>query len=139
MKLAYGGVVMDTTGRVLLREVAGQYAGYVWSFAKGRPDPRESPREAALREVHEEMGVRPRIVCPIPEAFDGQVTRSHFFLMEVHADAVDTGFRSNETASVRWADRQEAARLLALTHDATGRARDLGVLAAALAVWEGRG
>jgi hypothetical protein len=29
MKLAYGGVVMDTTGRVLLREVAGQYAGYV--------------------------------------------------------------------------------------------------------------
>ena len=138
MKLAYGGVVMDTTGRVLLREVAGQYAGYVWSFAKGRPDPGESPREAALREVHEEMGVRPRIVCPIPEAFDGQVTRSHFFLMEAHADAVDTGFRSNETASVRWADRQEAARLLALTHDATGRARDLGVLAAALAVWEGR-
>jgi hypothetical protein len=32
MMLAYGGVVVDAAGWVLLREAEGQCAGYVWSF-----------------------------------------------------------------------------------------------------------
>ncbi len=30
---------------------------YVWTFAKGRPDPGETPEEAAIRETEEETGL----------------------------------------------------------------------------------
>lgn len=63
--LAYGGVVISRDGYFLLREVKNHFDGYVWTFAKGRPDKGESPREMALREVWEEMGVRASILTPI--------------------------------------------------------------------------
>ena len=56
MKKAYGGVLINDAGHVLLREPANHYGGYVWTFAKGNPDPGESAEEAALREVLEETG-----------------------------------------------------------------------------------
>ena len=40
----------------LLREPTGHFGGYVWTFLKGGVNAGESPREAALREVHEETG-----------------------------------------------------------------------------------
>ena len=50
---AYGGVLIDPSGRVLLREPTGHFGGYAWTYAKGRPDPGESPSDAALREGRE--------------------------------------------------------------------------------------
>jgi ADP-ribose pyrophosphatase YjhB (NUDIX family) len=55
LALAYGGVVIDPRGRFLLREVRGHYDNYVWTFAKGRPEKGESARQAAVREVAEDM------------------------------------------------------------------------------------
>lgn len=130
---AFGGVVIDPQGRLLLREVANHFGGYVWSYAKGRPDPGESPRQAALREVREEMGVDARILLPIPGTFGGTTTRSHFFLMTVEPRLVDLAFESRETARLAWAWPEEARELLAQTTDATGRERDLAILEAALA------
>lgn len=129
---AFGGVVIDPSGRILLREVAGHYGGYVWSFAKGRPDPGESPRETALREVREEMGVDARILLPMPGTFRGTTTRTHFFLMNVDPREVDLDMRSRETARLCWVLPDEARSLIALTTDAAGRERDLAVLQAAL-------
>jgi 8-oxo-dGTP pyrophosphatase MutT (NUDIX family) len=134
-KLAFGGVVMDTAGRVLLREVANHFDGYVWSFAKGRPDPGETPQQAALREVQEEMGVAATIVGALPGAYDGNTTRTHYFLMRADADAVDPGFACAETARVRWATVAEAKGLLGMTQHATGRERDWAVLAAGVGAW----
>ena len=37
MKTAYGGIVIDTEGRVLLREPSGRSSGVAWTFAKGKP------------------------------------------------------------------------------------------------------
>lgn len=34
LKLAYGGVIVDTEGRVLLREPSDHFDGYVWTFSK---------------------------------------------------------------------------------------------------------
>lgn len=42
-RAAFGGVVVDAEGRVLLREPADHFGGYVWTFPKGRPDANESP------------------------------------------------------------------------------------------------
>ena len=53
---AYGGIVVDAKGRILLREPSGHFDGYVWTFPKGRPQPGETAEEAALRETREETG-----------------------------------------------------------------------------------
>ena len=129
---AFGGVVIDPTGRILLREVAGHYDGYVWSFAKGRPQKGEAPRVAALREVAEEVGVAARIPLPLARTFEGGTTRNHYFLMLVDPETVDLGFRCRETSGLRWALPEEARRMIGETGNAVGRARDLAVLDAAL-------
>ncbi len=129
---AFGGVVVDPVVRVLLREVAGHYDGYVWTFAKGRPEAGESPRQTALREVHEEMGVQARILLPLPGTFEGGTTQTQFFLMVVDPAQVSLAHRCQETAGLRWALPDEAARLLLLSSNALGRERDLRILQEAL-------
>ncbi|MFO1399287.1 MAG: NUDIX domain-containing protein [Burkholderiales bacterium] len=130
---AFGGVVVDPTGRILLREVAGHYDGYVWSFAKGRPAPGESPRATALREVADELGVRARILLPLPGTYTGSTTHNHFFLMTVDPAAVDLSFRCRETSGLRWVLPEEARALISRTTNEAGRARDLALLEATLA------
>ena len=51
-KLAYGGVVFDRDGRVLLRKPKNEFDGYKWTFAKGRPKAGETPAQTALTEVY---------------------------------------------------------------------------------------
>ncbi len=36
---AYGGVLINEQGQVLLRKVTNDFGGARWTFAKGRPDP----------------------------------------------------------------------------------------------------
>ncbi len=127
-KVAYGGVVLDAEDRVLLREPRGHYGGYVWTFAKGRPDAGESPEAAALREVREETGVTARIRVEIDAWFEGDTTDTRFFLMDL---VEDHGDLDAETAQVRWVTLEEARAMIAETRSATGRARDLAVLEAA--------
>jgi 8-oxo-dGTP pyrophosphatase MutT (NUDIX family) len=126
---AFGGVVVDTRGRILLREVEGHYDGYVWTFAKGRPDRGESPRQAALREVKEEMGVDARILLPLPSSFTGGTTQTQFFLMVVDERNVEMNHRCKETSGLCWALPHEAERLISQTTNELGRERDLMVLA----------
>lgn len=123
---AYGGVLIDEQGRVLLREPTNHFGGYVWTFAKGSPDPGETPEEAALREVLEETGYAANIIAALPKAFGGTIGKSTaFFLMRpVGAQ----GQPSWETAQTRWVSFEEAPALIAQTTAAEGRSRDLAVL-----------
>lgn len=134
--LAYGGVVMDVSGRVLLREPSGHYDGYVWTFPKGRPSHGETPEETALRETREETGVVAEIVAEIPGVFAGGTTDNVYFLMRPTGEA---GEPENETASVCWVATPERAReMIGETMNPVGRARDLAVLEAALAIHSDR-
>jgi 8-oxo-dGTP diphosphatase len=63
MKLAFGGVLVNDQGQVLLRRVTNDFGGYRWTYPKGRPDPGETPEQAALRETLEEVGYQAEIVC----------------------------------------------------------------------------
>ncbi|QEI08906.1 NUDIX domain-containing protein [Pigmentiphaga aceris] len=130
--VAYGAVIMDARGNLLLREVKNHYDGYVWTFAKGRPDPGETPRQTALREVFEETGVVARILTPVPGEFLGGTTINRYFLMLATPD-VTLAFDNAETSSLCWATPDQARERLGLTTNATGRKRDLAVLEAALA------
>jgi 8-oxo-dGTP pyrophosphatase MutT (NUDIX family) len=78
---AYGGILLTRTGQILLREPANHYDGYVWTFAKGRPDPGDTPDQAALREVFEETGYRAEIVDVLPGVFQGGTTSNAYFVM----------------------------------------------------------
>lgn len=132
-KVAYGGVLIATDGRLLLREVANHYDGYVWTFPKGRPDPLEAPRQTALREVVEETGVDARILTPISGEFAGGTTINRYFLMTVDEREIKLDFSCFETAGLRWAWPLEGRELIAQTSNKLGRKRDLAVLDAALA------
>lgn len=130
---SYGGVLINARGEVLLREPAGHFGGYVWTFAKGQPDKGETPEQTALREVFEETGYPAKIVAVIPQVFGGTTRTTVFYLMK--ADGEPQPFHS-ETSQVRWVDEGEAKKLISLTKTDTGRKRDLAVLDAALKLWK---
>lgn len=133
---AYGGILLTSTGKVLLREPANHWDGYVWTFAKGTPDPGESPVETALREVREETGYPVEIVDVLPGVFHSGWGGSVYFLMR------HTGEQSPphwETQSTRWTDFDRAASLISKSTNVKGRARDLAVLAAAKAWFDANG
>lgn len=130
-----GAVVIDGHGRVLLREPKGHYAGYVWTFPKGKPDAGETAVQTALRELKEETGVTGKILARLPGTFRGQTGATVFYL----AAMVESGGPlDSETSSIRWATEAEAKLLIAETTDSLGRKRDLDVLAVALNAWGGR-
>jgi 8-oxo-dGTP diphosphatase len=126
---AYGGVVIDEEGRVLLREPSKHYGGYVWTFPKGGADPGETPEEAAVREVREETGYEARIDRLLGD-FAGTTSTTRFWLMRAPRRVQGP---DKETAAVRWVPLSEARGLLEQSTTRTGRERDLAVLAAAVA------
>ena len=132
MKKAYGGILINADGRVLLREPAGHYKGDVWTFAKGKPYVGESPEETALREVLEETGYRAAIIARIPGSFDGSRTSNEYFLM---VPVEDTKRFDTETQAIRWATGEEARQLIGLNQKPKRRRRDLRVLRLAFALF----
>jgi 8-oxo-dGTP pyrophosphatase MutT (NUDIX family) len=129
--VAYGGLVVDRCGRLLLRRVRGDYDGYVWTFAKGRPEPDESARATALREVLEETGVSAVVIAPIAGEFLGGTTINRYFLMIADERRVSLDHQCKETDGLCWAVPDEARRLISLTTNMTGRTRDLSLVEAA--------
>lgn len=127
---AYGGILLTRSGRILLREPANHYDNYVWTYAKGRPEPGDSPEETALREVREETGYEAEIVDVLPGVFQGGTTTNAFFVMR----HIGPPRRAQwETESLRWVDFETAKGLIAHTTNKVGRARDLAILEAAWA------
>ncbi|MEX2044541.1 MAG: (deoxy)nucleoside triphosphate pyrophosphohydrolase [Opitutus sp.] len=61
-------VIEDGAGRVLLAQrPAHKHLGLKWEFAGGKVEPDESPEEALLREIHEELGCAIVILRPLPQ------------------------------------------------------------------------
>lgn len=130
LKAAFGGVLVDEQGRFLPREPQGHYDGYVWTFPKGRPDPGESPEQAALREVQEETGYRALIVSKLPGRYEGGTTVNEYFLMS--PVGASGAFDKKETQATRWVSAGEAGTLISMTTNPAGRKRDLAVLESAV-------
>lgn len=131
-EFAYGGIVIDTEGRVLLREPSSHFGGYIWTFPKGRPEGGETPKETALRETREETGLIAEIVERIPGSFFGGTTENIYFLMRPTGRA---GEPDKETANLQWATPDEARKLIRMTEkNPVGLKRDLAVLEAAIAL-----
>jgi 8-oxo-dGTP diphosphatase len=138
LKAAYGGVVVDATGRVLLREPTNHFGGYVWTFPKGKADPDEGPEMTALREVREETGCAARILAPIPGNFTGDTSMNQYFLMAEAVPGAPLAAHDGETAQVVWVSFEAAKALINQTPNLKGRVRDLAVLEAVKGVLEGK-
>ena len=122
---AFGGVVINRHGQVLLYEPADHFGGYVWTFPKGRPGTHETPEATSVREVFEETGVRARIERPLEGSFPGTTTVTSYYLMSLVRDTKQFG---KEAQAVKWVTEDEAEQMIGQTTTDAGRERDLKVL-----------
>lgn len=125
---AYGGVVVNHKGQYLLVEPAGHWAGYVWTWPKGKMDSAlEHPMDVASREVSQETGYNTKFVDHLPGNFKSPTgANGNFYIMRPAGR--DASKMDDETANVRWAHYDEAKQLLSKTKDPYGRKRDLAIL-----------
>lgn len=130
---AFGGIVFNETGQVLMRSPSRHWGGYVWTFAKGGADPSDNtPEETALREVREETGYECQIVAEVPGEFESDTCVTKYFLMRTTGKVTDF---DHETEEVRWMSTNDAFEMIKLTESPKGRLRDAGALASAIHVW----
>jgi 8-oxo-dGTP diphosphatase len=127
---AYGGVLINAQGQVLLREPSNHFDGYVWTFAKGTPDCGEQPETTALREVHEETGLQAKIIGVLPGVFQSGHSSTAFYLMRPDEAHRPDRF-SWETNQIGWFSFSHAKAQVALSTNKLGRQRDLAILQAA--------
>jgi len=112
---AAGGVVIRDGAVVLVHRP--KYDD--WTFPKGTAEEGESDEECALREVHEETGIR----CALAEELGateyvdgrGRPKRVRWWRME---PLLDEGFTADyEVDEIRWVDSATAAELLTYDRD----------------------
>jgi ADP-ribose pyrophosphatase YjhB (NUDIX family) len=90
-----------------------------WSFPKGKLDPGEGWEACALREVHEETGLRCRLLHELsPVGYTdrkGRAKAVRYWLMEAEGD---DGFTADdEVDELRWLAPSAVAELLSYPHD----------------------
>ncbi|HKT44991.1 MAG TPA: NUDIX hydrolase [Gaiellaceae bacterium] len=112
---AAGGVV-ERDGRVLLVH-RPRYDD--WTFPKGKADDGETDEDCALREVHEETGLRCELLDELPSTrhvdANGREKRVRWWSMR---PAADDGFTPNDEVDViRWLEPAEASALLTYPDD----------------------
>ncbi|MEM6903441.1 MAG: 8-oxo-dGTP diphosphatase MutT [Pseudomonadota bacterium] len=68
--LVSAAVLVDSDNRVLLaRRPQGKHLGGLWEFPGGKLNPGETPEEAVIRELQEELGVHTQAKCLYPLSF----------------------------------------------------------------------
>lgn len=102
--IAAGAVVVRKGGDVLLVH-RPKYDD--WSFPKGKQDAGEHITATAVREVHEETGVRIRLGRPLrPQLYavsGGRAKQVHYWVARVRGDDDVSGYEPNkEIDDVRW-------------------------------------
>ena len=115
---AAGGVVCRTTKGVVKVLLVHRPRYDDWSFPKGKLDPGETHRDAAVREVHEETGLRCRTSGELPTARyvdrKGRDKRVRYWTME----PMEGEFAPNdEVDEVAWLTVGDARRRLTYPRD----------------------
>jgi ADP-ribose pyrophosphatase YjhB (NUDIX family) len=108
-----GGIVFDERGRIALVHQRDRKGRWRWTLPKGRIDPGETAEAAALREVHEESGLRARIVRRIA-VHEGRRHFTDYFEMTLERD---DGVHDRETRKVRLVSVAEACDMMSSRRD----------------------
>jgi len=74
--------LIDPDGRILLaRRPEGKKMAGLWEFPGGKLDPGETPEQALIRELHEELGIEVNAACLAPFAFASHAYERFHLLM----------------------------------------------------------
>ena len=98
--------LIDPEGRVLLAQrPPGKSLAGLWEFPGGKVDPGETPEQALIRELHEELGIETWKSCLAPLTFASHSYDDFHLLMPLFAcrrwDGIPTGREGQALAWVR--------------------------------------
>ena len=110
--LVAAAALVDDGGRVLIaRRPAGKPMAGLWEFPGGKVDPGETPEQALVRELREELGIETATSCLAPIAFASHGYEKFHLLMPVFACRKWTGTpQPREGQSLKWVMPNELAR-----------------------------
>lgn len=125
--------VIDDDGRCLLGHNSARPAGWFSTLA-GFVEPGESPEQAVVREVHEEVGVRVDRVAYLgsqPWPFPSSLMLG----FQAHASSVAIGVDGDEITEARWFTREALRR--AVTSGEVGLPTTISIAGALITRWYG--
>lgn len=81
--IVVAAALIDADGRVLVQQrSAGRAMAGLWEFPGGKIEPGETPEQALVRELHEELGIDVTAACLAPGPFASEpLGERHLLLM----------------------------------------------------------
>ncbi len=96
--------LIDTDGRILLAQrPKGKAMEGLWEFPGGKVDPEETPEQALIRELQEELGIDTWASCLAPLSFASHSYADFHLLMPLFACRKWQGTaRGKEGQALKW-------------------------------------
>ena len=100
--------LVDADGRVLLaRRPEGKDMAGLWEFPGGKVHPGESPEQALIRELEEELGIVVKPACLAPLTFASHAYSRFHLLMPLYICRKWQGFvQAREGQALKWVKPQ---------------------------------
>lgn len=77
--------LVDADGRILIAQrPEGKSLAGLWEFPGGKVDAGETPEEALIRELEEELGIRTKVACLAPLTFASHTYETFHLLMPLY-------------------------------------------------------
>lgn len=92
MLLVAACALIDADGRVLIAQrPPGKTLAGLWEFPGGKVEPGETPEEALIRELQEELGIETKAACLAPLTFASHSYDTFHLLMPLYVCRRFTG------------------------------------------------
>lgn len=101
--------LIDTDGRILLAQrPEGKNLAGLWEFPGGKVESGETPEEALIRELQEELGIVTKHACLAPLTFASYAYEKFHLLMPLYICRRYEGIaRSMEGQALKWVRPQD--------------------------------